>query len=236
MNALTSHTFLALGILVVSSSAHAQQQNSAIPAGASVASPCKPSEVACKQTAHDKFMSYAIAAVGPRALFFPLIPAVYLMAFPPDRYPRDWRQGLPALGRNYGNELAAQWSLETARFVTSVIVHEDLRYHRSASRNPLLRAGHAVAYSFVDKSDSGHAQIAWSNFAGAAASGYVGRLYLPAGFNDVSHADTSVAIHFGLIAGRNVAAEFSAEFSQLARKLHLKVIRLLPEWWTPLDR
>jgi hypothetical protein len=181
-------------------------------------------------------MSYAIDTFGPRALFVPLFPASYFMAFPPDRYPRDWRKGLPALGRNCADQFAAQVSLQTARFATSAILHEDPRYHHSASKHPLLRAGHALAYSFVDKSDSGHGQIAWSNFVGAAASGYVGRLYLPAGFNDVSHADTNMAIRFGVLAGRNVAEEFAPELSRLTRKLHFKIIHLLPEWWTTLDR
>jgi hypothetical protein len=185
---------------------------------------------------HDKFLSYAVGAFGPRALFVPLFPASYIMAIPPDRYPRDWREGLPALGRNYADQFAAQTSFQAARFATSAILHEDLRYRRSTSKHPLARAGHALAYGFVDKSDSGHAQIAWSNFAGAAASGYVGRLYRPAGFNDVSHADTSMAIRFGAVAGRNVAEEFSPELVRLAKKLHLKIIHLLPEWWTPLDR
>jgi hypothetical protein len=35
---------------------------------------------------------------------------------------------------------------------------------------------------------------------------------------------------------RNVPAEFSPRLLRLASKLHLKIIHLLPEWWTPLDR
>jgi hypothetical protein len=203
----------------------------------SVTSRCVPPRSSlCRETLHDKFVSFAVGTVGPRALFVPLFPAAYLMAFPPDHYPRDWRQGIPALGRNYGDQLAAQVSFETARFSTGVILHEDLRYHHSACKNPLMRVGHALSYSFVDKSDSGRTQIAWSNFAGTAASAYVGRLYLPAGFNDVSHADTSMAIRFGVLMGRNVAEEFSPELVRLTRKFHVKIIRLLPEWWTTLDR
>jgi hypothetical protein len=222
---------LALGLLLAASPVHAQQRDP------SIAPQCTRSSASfCRQTLHDKFLSYAVGTFGPRALFVPLFPASYLMTFPPDRYPHDWREGLPALGRNYADQLAAQTSFQTARFATSAILHEDLRYRRSTSKHPLERVGHALAYSFVDKSDSGHAQIAWSNFAGAAASGYVGRLYLPAGFNDVSHADTSMAIRFGAVAGRNVAEEFSPELVRLAKKLHLKIIHLLPEWWTSLDR
>jgi hypothetical protein len=231
MNSLTSNMILAFGLLLATSPVSGQQPDASAP------SPCTASSTSlCRQTLHDKFMSYAIDTFGPRALFVPLVPAAYLMAFPPHHYPDDWRQGMSALGRNYGDQLASQTSFETARFVTGAILHEDLRYHRSGSKNPLARAGHALAFSFVDKSDSGRTEIAWSNFVGATASGYVGRLYLPAGFNDVTHADVRVAIRFGAVAGRNIAEEFTPELLRLTKKLHIKVIHLIPEWWTRLDR
>jgi len=144
MNAPTSNLILVLGLLLAASPAHAQQRD------ASVAPGCTGSSASlCRQTLHDKFLLYAVGTFGPRALCVPLFPASSRMAFPPDRYPRDWRQGLPALGRNYADRFAAQTSFQTARFATSAILHEDLLYHRSASKSPLVRAGHAVVYSFV---------------------------------------------------------------------------------------
>jgi hypothetical protein len=188
------------------------------------------------QTVHQKFVSYAIVTVGPRAIFNPLIPAAYLMLVPPDRYPREWRQGARAFGRNYGDQLATVSALQTARFATGAILHEDLRYRPSANNHLMARAGHALAYTFVDKSDSGHARIAFANFLGAAAGGYVGRLYLPSGFNDVSHADSRAAILFGVLGGRNLVQEFTPDVLRFTRKLHFKLINVIPLWWKPIAR
>jgi hypothetical protein len=68
-----------------------------------------------------------------------------------------------------------------------------------------------LAFTFVDKSDSGHNQIAVSNFAGAAAGGFVGNFYLPPGFNNLSHGETRTAFAFGTFAGRNLLRECSPE-------------------------
>ncbi len=46
------------------------------------------------QTFHDKFMAFAVATVGPRALVGPAFPAAIRMANPPSHYPNDWRQGV----------------------------------------------------------------------------------------------------------------------------------------------
>lgn len=213
---------LPLLCLVLSSTTHAQEQV-LIPESA---------RDAHAKTIADKWRAYTRGTFGPRALFEPLFPAAYLMAWPPNHYPRDWRQGIPGLARNYSEELAAQVTFQTARFGAGILLHEDLRYHPSTTRNPLKRAGHALAFTFVDRSDDGHPQPAFANFIGSAAGGYVGRFYLPAGFNDVSHADTRMTIRFGFLAVRNVAEEFSPELLQVSRELHLKIIHLLPEWWT----
>ena len=211
-----------------------QESDSRMPANPST--PASAGTSGDRQTLHQKFVSYAGGTFGPRALFAPLFPTAYLMALPPDHYPRGWRQGAAGLGRNYGDQLAKESASQTARFATSAFLHEDLRYHSSGRKNALARTGHALAFTFVDKSDSGRTEIAWANFAGSAAGGYLGRLYLPNGFNDVSHANTDMYIRFGVAAVRNVADEFSPELIRLIRKLHLKIFHLLPEWWTPLSK
>jgi hypothetical protein len=73
---------------------------------------------------------------------------------------------------------------------------------------------------------SGHSQIALANFIGAGAAGYAARLYLPDGFNDVSHADTRIAIRFGLLEVNHVLTEFAPEFERLGEKMHLKHRRI----------
>jgi hypothetical protein len=180
-------------------------------------------------------MDYAIVTVGPRSLFVPPIYAAIRMADPPAAYPRDWRLGAGAFGRNYGNALAARTSLETGRFLTGALLHEDFRYRPSTSKNPLVRSFHALAFTFVDKSDSAHNRIAFANFVGAGASGFVGNLYLPAEFNDLSHAETRITIAFAGFAAQNLLREFTPELLKATRKWHTPFPRIpLPEWWVKL--
>lgn len=142
----------------------------------------------------DKFTIYAHQTFGPPAVIFPAFAAGLGMANPRSHYPREWRDGAGAFGRLYGDSIAMTTSQRTARFLTGVALHEDPRYVRSASTNPLLRTAHALAFTFIDKTNSGRNTIAFSNFAGAAAGGFVGRAYLPNGYNDLTHAEQRMAL------------------------------------------
>ena len=179
---------------------------------------------------HDKFTIYAHQTFGPPALILPAFSAAMGMANPPNHYPRDWRAGGAAFGKLYGDAIARATSVQTARFLTGAALHEDLRYKPSTSTNPLSRTVHALAFTFVDKSDSGRNAIAVSNFAAAAAGGFVGMSYLPAGYNDITHAEQRMATQFGTLALKNVAVEFEPQWGPLVRKL--RIPRLIPEWWT----
>ena len=61
--------------------------------------------------------------------------------------------------------------------------------------------------------------IAFSNFAGAAAGGFVGTAYLPHVYNDLTHTEQRIAFQFANIAMQNVAAEFQPQWGPLVRKL-----------------
>jgi hypothetical protein len=180
---------------------------------------------------HDKFTIYAHQTFGPPALILPAFSAAMGMANPPNHYPHDWRDGGAAFGKLYGDALARATSVQTARFLAGAALHEDLRYKRSTSTNPLSRTVHALAFTVVDKTDSGRNTVAVSNFAGAAAGGFVGMSYLPAGYNDLTHAEQRMAMQFGTLALRNVAVEFEPQWGPLVRKL--RIPKLIPEWWTP---
>jgi len=185
------------------------------------------------QTFHDKFMEYAVSVAGPRALSVPAIPSLIRLANPPKNYPREWRQGAQAFGRNYGDELATVFAFETGRFAVGAVLHEDFRYHRSTSTNFFQRAGHALAFTFVDRSDDGRARPALANFAGIAASSYVGMSYLPKGFNDITHADQRFAVRLGAAAGSNLGAEFGPDIFRYLVEHHVPIPRIpIPEWWT----
>jgi hypothetical protein len=187
------------------------------------------------QSLHERFMDYAIVTVGPRTLFLPVISAAIWMANPPSAYPRDWRMGAGAFAKNYGNALAPRASMDTGRFLSGALLHEDFRYRLSTSKNPLVRSFHALAFTFVDKSDSGRNRVALANFVGAGAGGFVGNLYLPTGFNNLSHAETRTAIAFGGFAAQNLLREFAPDLLKATRKLHTPFPRIpVPEWWVAL--
>ena len=179
----------------------------------------------------DKFTIYAHQTFGPPALVFPAFTAGMGLANPKSHYPHEWSDGGGAFGRLYGDAIAMSTSQRTARFLTGAALHEDPRYARSRSTNPLMRTAHALAFTFIDKTDSGRNTIAFSNFAGAAAGGFVGSAYLPHGYNDLTHAEQRMAIQFGGIAIQNIAAEFQPEWGPIARKLRIQ--KIIPEWWVP---
>jgi hypothetical protein len=185
------------------------------------------------QTFHRRLIDYAVITFGPRALLTPAFGAAFSMLNPPSAYPREWRQGMGAFGRIYGSRLASHTSEQTARFITAAVLHEDFRYRRSTSKNPLARSFHALAFTFVDKSDSGHNRIAFSNFAAAAAGGFTPNLFMPAGYDTLSRAETRMAFAFGGFAMKNLTREFAPELFKITRKIHIPFPRIpVPEWWT----
>ncbi len=182
-------------------------------------------------TAKDKFQIYLHQSYGPQNFIFPAFGAGYSLLNPPSRYPREWEDGGGAFGRWYGEQLATSTSSRTGQLLAEIALHEDPRYVPSGSKNALLRMFHAVAFTFVDKTDSGHNTFAFSNFAAAAAGGFVGMGVLPDGFNDVTHAEQRALRGLERVAVRNIVTEFRPEWAPLLRKIHIPSI--LPEWWTP---
>jgi hypothetical protein len=212
-------------------------QTTAAPPVPSVGDPLYAPLATVPETAGQKLVDCVIVTMGPHALFAPAVSAALRMADPPDAYPRNWKDGAGAYARNYGASLASRTSLETGRYVAGALLREDFRYRPSTSKKPLTRVLHAVAYTFVDKSDSGHNRLAVANFVGAGTGGFVGEWFLPRGYNDLSHAETRVAFEFGGMIGQNVLREFSPDLLRISQKLRLPFPRVpIPEWWVPLNR
>ena len=166
---------------------------------------------------------------NPSAFTAPAFRAGLRMANPSARgatqYPSEWRQGAGAFGRNYGDAVAERVGFQTARFATGVITQEDPRYVASSSHNMFLRSIHAISFTVVDRSNSGHPMPAISNFVGAAAGGFVGNAYLPAGFNDVTHAGQRATLRFGFAAAGNLFREFAPQMPGPMRTFFMLIAR-----------
>jgi hypothetical protein len=185
-------------------------------------------------TIQDKFRIYAHKSFGPPAVILPAFGAGLGMLNPPSKYPKEWKDGADAFGRNYGYRLADRTSRNTAQFLTGALLHEDPRYLRSTSSNPFTRTIHALAFTIFDKTDSGRTTFAASNFAAAAAGGFVGMGILPNGYNDITHAEQRVASEFLQIGIGNVLTEFEPQWGPWAKRLRMP--KLLPGWWVPEHR
>ena len=180
----------------------------------------------------DKLTIYTHQTFGPPALVFPALGAGFRMINPPNHYPHEWKDGAGAFGRLYGSALATQTSTRTAEFLAEAVLHDDPRYLPAAPGSNLgVRVFHAISYTFVDKTDSGRRTLAFSNFAGAAAGGFVGMSYLPNGFNDVTHAEQRTLTEFMGLGISNIFAEFAPQLAPIIHKLHLP--QILPAWWVP---
>jgi hypothetical protein len=103
------------------------------------------------------------------------------MVNPPNNYPKEWKDGASAFGRINGHKVSEHTSRNTAQFLTGTLLHEDPRYLRATSTNPIGRTIHALAFTVVDKTDSGRSTFAASNFASAVAGGFVGMGILQTG-------------------------------------------------------
>lgn len=194
--------------------------------------PFQPPPFSRNMTIGDKFKYMVEPEFGPRSLFTNAFGAGIRMANPPSHYPPEWHGGAEAFGRFYGDSFARTGAEGIGRFTASVLLHEDPRYQRSESTFFPARLGHSLLYSFVDKTDSGHTTVAISNFTGAAAGGFIGNAYLPAGFDNLTHAGQRSSIVFGSIAAQNIAQEFAPELGRYLKKLHLAHIPKPPVWWT----
>jgi len=213
--------------------AQGQDQNAVAPSGlqANQVLGLPPTLTRTPLTGGDKFRIFIHKSFGPPAVILPAFGAGFQMLNPPNHYPREWKDGAAAFGRIYGYKEADRTSRETAQFLTGFLLHEDPRYQRSTSTNPLRRTFHALAFTVIDKTDSGRNTLAVSNFASAAAGGFVGMGILPNGYNDVTHAEQRMASEFLQIAIGNVATEFEPQWGPLAKKLRLQ--KILPAWWVP---
>lgn len=196
--------------------------------------PFQPPAFSRSITIGEKFKYLVEPEFGPRSFFKNAFSAGIHMANPPSHYPPEWHGGAEAFGRFYGDSFARNGAEGIGRFTASVLLHEDPRYRRSESESFPMRLGHAFVFSFVDRTGGGHTTIAISNFTGAAAGGFIGNAYLPAGYDNLTHAGQRSAIAFGGIAAQNIFQEFSPELGHFLKMTHMRHIHIPmpPVWWT----
>lgn len=155
------------------------------------------------------------------AFLVPVGDALVDMADPPDKYPHEWRAGGPAFGRLYGAEFARHTTAGFTHFAVAAIDREDPRYYPSTSHGVGKRTIHALWFTVIDRSVSGHRTLAVSNLAGSMAAGSIGMAFYPDGYNDFTHAYQRAAMETTSFASHNLIAEFSPEIIRALHKMHI---------------
>ena len=185
-------------------------------------------------TVVQKFSFFEKPVFGPREAILTSFTAGFRLLTPPDAFPREWRQGMGAYGRNVGDHYARHAARATASFAAAALLHEDVRYHPARSTSFVGRFAYALGYTLVDRTDGGRLTPAISNFAGAMAGGFVGNAYMPDGFHDTTHAGQRALGIMGGMAIKNLAEEFGPDLARIARKLGIPTGGKIPvpEWWT----
>jgi hypothetical protein len=185
-------------------------------------------------TLGDRFSFETHNILGPSSFVVPAFESGIIMADPPHGYPREWSDGGGAFARNYGSEVGRHVTGGMTHFLAAYALHEDPRYYPTSSNNVAARFGHALLFTVIDRRSADHRDLALSNFAGAAAAGFIGNLWEPRGFNDITHGGQRAALEMSTFASHNLIAEFSPQLERFARKIHF------PSRWTdallPKDR
>lgn len=189
--------------------------------------PQYPADSPAPLTLKERFLEQTRVSFSVAAIIDPAFEAGLTMADPPQHYPRDWSDGPDAFGRIYGAELGRHTASGYAHFVTAAVTREDPRYFRYDGTGFGKRLGHALLFTVFNRTDSGHRTFAVSNLMGSAAGGFVGTLWEPDGFNDVTHAYQRAAVEFSGYGESNILSEFSPELTHLLGKVHLGRLRSL---------
>ena len=131
----------------------------------------------------------------------------------------EWGQGAQGYGKRYAAAYADQLSINFFRkFAYPVLFRQDPRYFRSEERGAGARLKHAIAHTFVTKSDDGDNMFNFSEWFGVTSTVALANLYHPGHKRGFTPAAERVGTHVGTDMGLTVVREF---WPEIARKFHL---------------
>ncbi|MGE5321743.1 MAG: hypothetical protein ACM3SW_02700 [Actinomycetota bacterium] len=170
----------------------------------------------CGLSVGEKFSIFARSTISPKTYATAAWNAGIAQA--EDNDP-EWGQGAEGYGKRY----AAAYTDSIVRnffrkFAFPSIFSQDPRYYRSEKSGGGARFGHALAHTFVTRSDEGYDSINYSQLLGTSAAVAIGNLYHPGHKRGFKPAAERFGTHIGYDMGFDVLREF---WPEIVRKLHL---------------
>lgn len=135
--------------------------------------------------------------------------------------PSEWPQGADGFGRRFGTRYAQGMVKSTGSFLIGALNHEDPRPHppvipgcthnHTAKTGFGPRTGDALLRTVWTHRDNCSDGIAFSHFAGALGSGFIGRAWLPDPGNTLGQAFARSGMAFGGDVAASVFSEFQSD-------------------------
>ena len=133
--------------------------------------------------------------------------------------PMEWGRGASGLAKRFGSAFGKHMVKTSVQVGVAAWRHEDLKYYPSEKPGFRPRMQHALVSTVVArKKPSGNPTVATSRLSGAAASGFVSRLWMPVRLRTVGNGVASAGISLGVDAGTNAVREFWPEIRHPRRR------------------
>ena len=169
----------------------------------------------CSLSAMEKFNLFARTTINPKTYLTAAYNAGVAQA--EDNDP-TWGQGAEGYGKRYAAAFTDQVSSNFfKKFAYPALFRQDPRYFRGEGTGG-QRFKHAIAHTFVTRSDSGNDMFNFSRWFGATSAVALGNLYHPGHRRGFTPAAERVGISVGTDMGFDVLREF---WPELVRKFHL---------------
>jgi hypothetical protein len=145
--------------------------------------------------------------------------------------PAQWPLGADGFGRRFGTRYAQGMVKSTGAFVVGALNHEDPRPHPPQNPNCDFCRAHARKSGFFPRTGSALLRVVWahrdncsdgiafSHFAGALSSGFVGMAWTPSPGNTVGQSFARSGTAFGGDVAASVFAEFQTDIFNFAGKI-----------------
>jgi hypothetical protein len=146
--------------------------------------------------------------------------------------PREWPQGAQGFGYQFGTRYAQGMLKSTTTFAVGYLLHEDprprapvdldcLSHEHMPHNNGWARLGTSfLRVVWTHRDNSCTDTVAFSRIAGALASGFIQRAYLPPSTNTLGNAFKGSASALGGYAANSVWTEFQGDvFGWLGRRI-----------------
>lgn len=135
--------------------------------------------------------------------------------------PSEWPQGADGFGRRFGTRYTQGIAKSTGSFLVGALNHEDPRAHPppipGCTHNHVSktgfwpRTGDALLRTVWAHRDNCTDGIAFSHFAGALSSGFIGRAWVPDPGNTIGQAFARTGTAFGGDVAASVFSEFQSD-------------------------